>query len=238
MVAKKPVLRYNRAMEKIFLSPKQLETLNFIKDFIKKHKMSPTIAEIKDEFGLDSIRSVMQRIEGLEKKGFLKRDKFKHRNITLIDPGLSSPPGMVQIPVIASAGCDAMQVFANETFDEFLTVEKSLTDPRKEIVAIKAIGGSMVDAGIQNGDYVLVEVTQDVSLNDRVVTIIGDMAVIKRFKRANGMVILTPEAKGYNPIVIKEENSRIFGKVLSVIPTSGHDDDYRVEYEKDYKNLS
>lgn len=237
MVAIKYNLRYNRGMEKVFLSPKQLETLNFIKDFIKNHKMSPTITEIQEKFDI-SIRSIAQRIEGLEKKGFLRRDRFKHRNITLTDPGLTPPPGMIQVPVIASAGCDAMQVFANESYGEFLTVDKHLADSRKDIVAIKAIGGSMVDTGIQNGDYVLVEVTQDISPNDRVVAIIGDMAVIKRFNRANGMVILTPEAKGYNPIVIKEENSRIFGKVLSVIPASGHDDDYRVEYEKDYKKIN
>lgn len=219
-------------MDKIFLAPKQLETLNFIKDFIRKYRMSPTITEIQKHFKLDSIRSATQRIEALEKKGFLKRDKFRHRNITLTDPILSSPPGMVQIPVIASAGCDAMEVYANETYDEFLTIDNKLADSRKDIVAIKAVGGSMVDAGIQNGDHVLVEVTQDVGPNDRVVAIVGDMAVIKKFKRANGMIILTPEAKGYNPIVIKEENSRIFGKVLSVIPTASHEEDYYWDYKK------
>lgn len=219
-------------MDKIFLAPKQLETLNFIKDFIRKYRMSPTITEIQKHFKLDSIRSATQRIEALEKKGFLKRDKFRHRNITLIDPTSSSLPGMVQIPVIASAGCDAMQVYANETYDEFLTIDNKLADSRKDIVAIKAVGGSMVDAGIQNGDHVLVEVTQDVGPNDRVVAIVGDMAVIKKFKRANGMVILTPEAKGYDPIVVKEENSRIFGKVLSVIPTASYEEDYYWDYKK------
>lgn len=218
-------------MEKVFLAPKQLETLNFIEGFIKKYTISPTITEIQKHFKLNSIRSATQRIEGLEKKGFLKRDRFKHRNITLTDPGLSSPPGMVQIPVIASAGCDAMQVYANELYNEFLTVDKKLVDSRKNIVGIKAIGGSMMDAGIHNGDYVLVEVTQDINDNDRVVAIIGDMAVIKRFKRAPGIIILNPEARGYDPIVLSEENSRIFGKVLSVIPTT-IEEDYYWDYKK------
>jgi len=222
---------YNDPMKKIFLPPKQLETLNFIKDFIKKHKMAPTITEIKEKFNPKSLRSIVQRIEGLEKKGFIKRDKFKHRGITVLDQEISAP-GMVQIPVIASAGCDAMQVYANETYDEFLTVDKHLVNQKRDIVAIKAIGGSMADAGIQNGDYVLVEVTQDVSSEDRVVAVIGEMAVIKRFKRADGMVILTPEAKGYHPIIIKEENSRIFGKVLSVIPAADQEDDYYWDYKK------
>ena len=231
MVAFKNKKVYNDPMKKIFLPPKQLETLNFIKDFIKKHKMAPTITEIKEKFNPKSLRSIVQRIEGLEKKGFIKRDKFKHRGITVLDQEISAP-GMVQIPVIASAGCDAMQVYANETYDEFLTVDKHLVNQKRDIVAIKAIGGSMADAGIQNGDYVLVEVTQDVSSEDRVVAVIGEMAVIKRFKRADGMVILTPEAKGYHPIIIKEENSRIFGKVLSVIPAADQEDDYYWDYKK------
>ena len=137
---------------------------------------------------------------------------------------------MTRIPLIASAGCDAMQVYAEHQYDEFIMVENKLLDPRKEVVAIKAIGNSMIDAGITNGDYVLVEVTGDVQNGDRVVAILGgDMAVIKRFKRVSGATILEPESRtgGYSPIILSEDSGKIFGKVRSVIPMSNRDD---IEY--------
>ena len=95
----------------------------------------------------------------------------------------------------------------------------------------------MVDAGIQNGDYVLVEVTNEVGQNDRVVAIIGDMAVIKRFHRTPNAIVLEPEsvAGGYAPIVMRED-FRIFGKVISVIQKPYSDiDDVEFVYEKGIK---
>jgi len=213
-------------MRRITLTPKQQETLNFIKSFVVRHGVSPAIKDIQSEFHLKSLRSVTQRLESLERKGFIKRDKFKHNGITILSSDMPFGDGIVQIPVIASAGCDAMQVYAQETFDEFLSVDKQLVEPNKEVVAIKAMGNSMVDAGIQNGDYVLVEVTEGVQSGDRVVAVIGEMAVIKRLKQAPGITILESEAKhsNYPPIVLSED-SKIFGKVLSVLPFSSEADD-------------
>lgn len=97
----------------------------------------------------------------------------------------------------------------------------------------------MIDAGVHNGDYVLVEVTENVGNGDRVVAVMGDMAVIKRLKKTRGAAILEPEAegKGYSPIVLSED-SRIFGKVVSIIPGSGQPEDEVVfEYEKGYKKF-
>ncbi len=219
---------------KIVLSPKQKETLDLIKSYIEQAGESPTIKELRDGLKLASLRSVTQRLESLERKGFIKRDRFKWRSIVVIeDVTLNAPDGMVQLPVIASAGCDAMQIYAEAKYDEFITVDRSMVDPRKEIVAIKAVGNSMKDAGISNGDYVLVEVTENVDSGDRVVAILGDMAVIKRLKKVPGMVILNPESRtsGYAPIVMRDD-SRIFGKVLSVIPASYRgEDDIKIIYD-------
>lgn len=212
------------------LTDKQQDTLQFIKDFTARQKTAPTVNEMAEGLKLDSLRSVTQRLEALEKKGYIKRDKFRHRGIVVlqkIDPFI--PQGTIRIPVIASAGCDAMQIYAQQNFNEFLTVDEKLILHARDIVAIKALGGSMIDAGINNGDYVLVEVTEDVGDGDRVVAVIGDMAVIKRLKRASNAVILEPESKGngYSPIIMHED-FKVFGKVLSIIHMSRRADS--VEY--------
>src|SRR3989344_224465 len=222
----------------LFLTPKQKETFEFIKQFIARNGFAPLISELSENFKLKSLRSVTQRLESLEAKGLIKRDRFKHRGIAIIeDTNLLSPEGTIRVPVIASAGCDQMEIYAQEKSDEYVSVDKKIISYQKNIVAIKAVGNSMVDAGISNGDYVLVEVRNDASENDRVVAIIGDMAVIKRFHRLANAVILQPESKngGYSPIIMSED-SKIFGKVLSVIPNSNNNsDDVEFEYVEGFK---
>ena len=216
------------------LTQKQQETLDFIRGFSRRTSQSPTISEIAVNFGLKSLRSVTQRLESLEEKGFIKRDSFKQRNITLLDHvNPSSPMGTIQIPVIASAGCDALQVYAQQQYGEYLSIDENILGGRKEIVAIKAIGNSMVDAGIRNGDYVLVEVGGNVENNDLVVAILGDMAVVKRIQFIKDGIVLRPESKSesYKPIVMSGEfNSKIFGKVLRTL--SMQRDEEEITYEK------
>ena len=219
------------------LTPAQEDTLSAIRRFLSEHGIAPTIAELKQVLNLKSSRSVVQRIEILERKGFIKRNSFKHRNIEILENiNPLAPSGTLRVPVIASAGCDAMQVYAQEQFDEFLTVDRRLVGPFSNIVALKAVGNSMHDAGIRNGDYVLVEVTDHVQNGDRIAAIVGDMAVIKRYQRTGSVVFLNPENRngGYSPIVLRDEDSRIFGKVLSVIPMTGGND-VTYDYEPGYR---
>ena len=219
------------------LTPAQEATLSFLKSYISKNGEGPKIVELQKEFKLRSLRSVTQRLEGLEKKGLIKRDRFQHRSIQIIDKEQAlSPLGFLRVPVIASAGCDAMEVYAQDEFGEYILVEKKLVGVHTNIAAVKAVGDSMQDAGINNGDYVIVEVTSDVETGDRVVTIIGNMAVIKQYKEVEGVVYLHPENKdgGYHPIVVRQEDSKIFGKVLSIIPGEEWVDDVKIEYYPGY----
>ncbi len=220
-------------MKRTIITPKQQETLDFIKSFIASNKEAPTIVELARALGLKSYRSVTQRIESLEEKGFIKRDRFKNRGISIISDVSASLPGMINVPVISSAGCDAAQVYAQQQYGEFVTIDEKLSHGHKDMVAIKAVGNSMIDAGIRNGDYVLVEVTENVGNGDRVVALVGDMAVIKRLRIASNTWVLEPESKGngYSPIIMSE-NTKIFGKVLNTIPMSDSGDDYQIIYDK------
>lgn len=217
--------------QKTVLTGKQQETLEFLRDFERKTGQAPTIKEMQKGLGLRSLRSVTQRLEALEKKGFIKREPFKHRSITILDHiNPLSPAGTIQVPVIASAGADAAQIYAQEQYGEYLTVDKEMVDARREIVAIRAIGNSMTDAGIKNGDYVLVEVGGNVENGDLVVAILGDMAVVKRVQFTKDAVILNPESKSgtYQPIVMPDD-SKIFGKVLRTISMRSNGEEYTYE---------
>ncbi len=218
------------------LTAAQDKTLSYLKAYIATHGEPPTVTELAKAFELRSLRSAGQRIESLERKGLITRDKFKHRNIKLIAQASEGSEGLMRVPVIASAGCDAMEVYAQDEFDEFVLIDKRFIGPHTNVAAIRAVGDSMQDAGIGNGDYVIVEVTQAVETGDRVVAILGNMAVIKQYKEIAGVVYLNPEnaGGGYHPIVVRQEDSKIFGKVLSVIPGSEWVDDIKIEYYPGY----
>jgi SOS-response transcriptional repressor LexA len=126
---------------------------------------------------------------------------------------------MVRVPVVANVGCDDLSVFASEQHDEFVEVDKKLVDNSGEIVAVRAVGDSMADAGIRRGEYILVQFTDTVKNGDRVAAIVGDMVVVKRFEKNDGVIVLWPESKDpkYKPIILTED-FKITGKVLCVIP--------------------
>ncbi len=216
------------------LTKAQEETLALIQRYIDTHGYAPTLGELQAVLKLRSLRSVTQRIEALERKGFIARDRFQRRGLKVVGTMKSQyvPSGFVAVPVIASAGCDAMEVYAQDEFGEFIAVDKALLGRATSIAAIKAVGDSMQDAGIQDGDHVIVEVTDRVETGDRVVAIIGNMAVIKRLEQQKGFTLLHPENKegDYRPIVVKQEDSKIFGKVLSVIPNQEWVDEVKIEY--------
>lgn len=220
----------------VSLTQVQKDTLALIERLTNEKGMAPTLTELRDALSLKSLRSVTQRVESLERKGMLTRDRFQHRSIRLLD-GLDSRmlSDLIQVPVIASAGCDTMDIYAEERHGEHIVIERSLIPgytPNTNIAAIRAVGDSMKDAGIESGDYVIVEVTEEVENGDRVVAIVGNMAVIKRFERVDEVVYLNPENKygTYYPIVVRQEDSRIFGKVLSIIPGTEWVDDIKIEY--------
>lgn len=207
---------------KRILTQRQKEVLATIKTFIIEHGESPTTKELRTLIKVKSLRSVTQYLESLEKKGLIQRNRYKKRNIELVEEKRNTP-STVTLPVFASAGCDNANVLAQETYDEYITVDKKFVNDTDKFVAIRAIGGSMRDAGINDGDYVLVKITENVSENDRIVAIIGGMAVVKKINFTENAIILNPEAKGYKPIIMKED-FKIFGKVIDVIKMKPQDD--------------
>lgn len=200
------------------LTFKQQRVLSAIRDHVAQENVPPTLEELRQELGFSSLRTVTQYLDILERKGYIVRHKNSARNIELrnVDGGW----GTVSIPVIANVGCDDLSVFAQEHADEFLEVDKRIVDEEEgDIVAVRAIGDSMNDAGINTGDYVLIRFTDQAETGDRVAAIVNDMVTVKRLEKRDGMTILWPESKNpkWKPIILKED-FKIAGKVLCVIP--------------------
>lgn len=197
--------------------------LDNIELYIRAKGVPPTLEELRKNLGFKSLRTVVQYIEALERKGYILRRKFMRRSIELrtVDAEGRSAT-LVSVPVVANVGCDDLSVFAQEQTDEFLQVDKEIVDEASgEIVAVRAVGNSMEDAGVQSGDYILVQFTNQVKSGDRVAAIIGDMVTVKRLERRQGVTILYPESKDpkFKPIVLRD-NFKIAGKVLCIIPAA------------------
>jgi repressor LexA len=198
------------------LTPKQENFYKTLKRFFEENKKSPTISELMGLMRASSPRAITQYLEALERKGLVVRSRNVMRGIALAEPQRQT----AVIPVVSSAGCDNLATMAEQIFGEFVCVAKDLLrgmDP-KRIVGIRAVGNSMDEAGIQEGDYVLVESTEGVEQDDLVVAIIDGMAVIKKLDIANNAVILRPVSSDprYKPIILNRD-FKIFGRVLEII---------------------
>ena len=209
--------------KKITLSKGQQKVFDFISSYIQKHDASPTIAEIAKAMKKSSSRSITQYLRILSDKGLISRERYKSRSIRLINPD-KKESFTISLPVFASAGCGNLSVLAERIFDEFIDISTNLVKGhRKEnLYIIRAVGSSMVDAGINDGDLVLVEkiADQDVDIGDIIVALIDDNAVIKKYVRADDVIILNPVSpdKSFRPIIIDGNSTyKIFGKVLRTI---------------------
>ena len=209
------------------LTTNQSKIYNFIKDRLDAEGESPTLAELAQVMDVSSLRSVTQYLDALVHKGLIVRNRYAHRGVRLVEKNENDT--LVPVPVFASAGCGQPSVIAEQSFGEYATVSAALLgDHRDRVYLIRAVGNSMVDAGINDGDLVLTERTDDASDNDIIVAIIDDSAVIKRITFSSNAVILQPVSSdpSYRPIIM-QRNFPIFGKVIKVI-SQAYRDDYQL----------
>jgi repressor LexA len=205
------------------LTKKQKQFFDTLKNHIKKTGLSPTVQELQRALKLSSPRAVTQYLETLQRKGLISKTPYEARGIKVRERETPYEEETVQVPVMASAGCDNVNIFAQMTFDEYMCIGRDALAGKRldNVVIIKAIGDSMVDGGILAGDHVLVEVTENVTDNDLVVAIVDGFAVIKKLQLANNAVILQPVSSDpqYRPIILNK-SFRIFGKVIDIIRES------------------
>ncbi len=200
------------------LTVKQQRVYSFICAYLKKYGFSPTVLELAGFLEVSSLRTVTQYLDALQKKQLITRARYQSRGIRLFEKkGVSQT---ITLPVLSSAGCDNMHVFAEQSFDEFITLDKNFIHGKnpKQVFVFRAVGDSMNDAGIETGDLVIAEKTLEIAGRDKVVAIVDGMALIKQINFSPNAVILSPmsQDKQYRPIIMKR-NFQVFGKVIEVI---------------------
>ncbi|NLZ38730.1 MAG: transcriptional repressor LexA [Firmicutes bacterium] len=195
------------------LTPRQLQILEFIRQEVREKNYPPSVREIGEAVGLSSSSTVHAHLAKLEEKGFIRRDPAKPRAIELLDePSPAFVPNVVQVPVLGQVTAGE-PIYAEQNIEDYFPLPQVMVH-QDEVFLLRVRGDSMLNAGILNGDYVIVR-RQDTAINgDIVVALLEDEATVKRFYKEKEHIRLQPENEFYEPIYSREV--KIIGKVIGV----------------------
>ena len=196
------------------ISKKQQEILEYINDQILQRGFPPAVREICEAVNLKSTSSVHSHLETLEKNGYIRRDPTKPRAIEILDDTFNlTRREMVNVPIIGQVAA-GQPILAEENIEDYFPIPAERM-PNKQTFLLKVKGESMINAGILDGDYVLVEQEATASNGDMVVALVEDSATVKTFYKEEGVFRLQPENDFMDPIIVKEVS--ILGKVIGVM---------------------
>ena len=200
------------------LTERQMAILDIIRDAVASQGYPPTVREIAFAVGLSSPASVQSHLAVLECKGMIRRGASKRRALEIISPSL---PGARQgvrsvcrLPLVGRVAA-GVPLLAEDNIEEIMEVPESLSHGEADSFVLRVRGTSMVNAGILDGDMVVVRRQDTASNGEIVVALIEDEATLKRFFLEDGYVRLQPENDGMEPILTA--NPRIVGKVTGVM---------------------
>jgi repressor LexA len=200
------------------LTDRQRQILDFLTSYVDDHGYPPTVREIGEAVGLASPSTVHAHLANLERAGLLKRDPTKPRAIELRrEPKAPSVSDVHRLPLVGEVAAGG-PLLAEENVEEYIAVPEPLSRGGEEFL-LRVKGDSMVNAGILEGDYVVVRRQQDARDGEIVVALAGEdeslnEATVKRFFRENGRVRLQPENDALEPIYA--EHVQLLGKVTGV----------------------
>ena len=197
------------------LTPKQKQLLDLLTDEVRTQGLPPSFSEMANGLRLKSKNAVSKLLKALESKGYIRRSG-KARGIEVLNPeGEAMGLGMVSLPVIGRVTA-GLPMLAEEQIEDWLNLPASLVRGRKDVFLLKVQGMSMKDAGILNGDLVIVKQQKLAELNDIVVALLEDEATVKRLVKKDNKFYLKAENKEY-PNIYPEHEWSIQGKVIGVI---------------------
>ena len=195
------------------ISKKQLEILEYIKAQILERGFPPAVREICEAVNLKSTSSVHSHLETLEKNGYIRRDPTKPRAIEILDDTFNlTRRETVNVPLIGNVAA-GQPILAQENIENYFPIPMEFM-PNKQTFMLRVKGESMINAGILDGDMVLVEQTPAADNGDMVVALIEDGATVKTFYKENGHYRLQPENDFMDPIIV--DDLIILGKVIGV----------------------
>ena len=209
------------------LTPRQRKIIQAIVDSIQLRGYAPSMREIADAAGLSSPSSVSYQLSILAKKGYLSRDARRPRSSVLrpaADPDLQEPsgpqhaggPAVARVPLVGRIAAGD-PILAEQSVDDVYALPRQLVG-EGNLIMLKVVGDSMINAAITDGDWVVVRLESDVENGDIVAATIDGVEVegtVKTLKRADGHVWLMPHNPLYAPIL--GDDAAIVGKVVAVL---------------------
>ena len=196
------------------ISAKQSEILEYIKEEILNKGYPPAVREICNAVHLKSTSSVHSHLETLEKNGYIRRDATKPRAIEIIDDNFNLVRReVVNVPLVGTVAA-GQPILAVENIEGYFPVPAEYM-PNAQSFMLKVKGDSMINAGIFDGDQVLVKQQASASNGDIVVALVEDSATVKTFYKEDGYYRLQPENDSMDPILVHGD-IQILGKVFGV----------------------
>jgi repressor LexA len=200
------------------LTKRQQEIFDFIRRYSAKYGYPPTVRDIGKAVGLASSSTVHAHLANLEKIGLLRRDPSKPRAIELLDRAVESVRGIVRgegLPLVGSVAA-GQPTLAEENIEDYVAVPEIAGGGDGEYL-LRIRGDSMKDAGILEGDFVVVRSQDTAQDGDIVVALLGEEATVKRFFRESDHIRLQPENDALEPIRSKEV--KVLGRVVGLLRT-------------------
>lgn len=193
------------------LTKRQQETLDYVNKIQREKGYIPTVREICDALNLKSSSSGFTHLKALEEKGYIKRDPTKPRALEVFS---HTENKVKQIPIIGTVAA-GLPILAQQNIEDYFPVPADMIHGGKDVFMLRVKGDSMINVGIYNNDYIMVEQKDTAENNEIVVALVDDSATVKRFFREDGHYRLQPENNDMPPIVV--DDVRILGKVIGCI---------------------
>ena len=195
------------------ITDKQSQILEYIKSEILNKGYPPSVRDICQAVNLKSTSSVHSHLETLEKNGYIRRDPTKPRTIEILDDNFNLVRReVVNVPMVGTVAA-GQPILAIENIDNYFPIPSEYM-PNEETFMLKVKGESMINAGILDGDNILVKRQKTAQNGDMVVALVEDSATVKTFYKEDGHIRLQPENDYMDPIILPEVE--IIGKVFGV----------------------
>jgi len=207
-------------MDQNALTEKETEALRHLRNALVHGGYSPTVRELAEKLKYRSPRSAFLILNSLVEKGWLGKRRNGDLQLLRDLSESRSHARTVEVPLIGAVPCGT-PMLAEENIEAYIPVSENLARPGGKYFLLKAQGDSMDQAGIKDGDLLLVRQQPDANSGDRVVALINDEATVKEFNRGDEAIVLKPksENKIHKPIILTDDFI-IQGVVVSVLPST------------------
>jgi repressor LexA len=197
----------------MILTKRQKQLYDYLDDFIARKGYAPTLEEIGERFKLSSLATVHKHLTNLEEKGLIKRKWNFSRAIEMVQQ--QKKAAAVELPLLGYVAAGA-PIEALENAESFVVPEEFVR--RQNTFALRVKGNSMIDDGICDGDYIIVEERPNASNGETVVALINGEATVKKFHRdKGGKIRLIPANENMAPIIVKGKDVNVRGVVVAVM---------------------